>query len=121
LFFAINKIGAISNFIHPKMPVKNTEMILKEMNPKAIFIMDNMYEKLEILKEKSISQKYVVVNISNYLQKNPQPKHDFHQILYHLFLNKYDNYIEYIDYFSKKYKKQGLFCPDFKILLNFYN
>ncbi|MFO7887914.1 MAG: class I adenylate-forming enzyme family protein [Eubacteriales bacterium] len=67
LFFAINKIGAVSNFIHPQMPVKTTENILKKMNPKAVFVLDEMHEKLEILKKHSISNQYVIVKISDYL------------------------------------------------------
>jgi len=67
LFFAINKVGAVSNFIHPKMPVKSTEKILKKMNPTAIFLLDEMHEKLQVLKEQSISKQYVIVKISDYL------------------------------------------------------
>lgn len=67
LFFAINKIGAISNFIHPQMPIENNIKILKEMNPKAVFLLDTMDEKLKTLKKNSISEKYVIIRISDYL------------------------------------------------------
>lgn len=39
-FYAINKIGGISNFIHPDIPVKDSRDLLLKMKPKALFILD---------------------------------------------------------------------------------
>src|SRR6056297_571408 len=67
LFFAINKIGAISNFIHPQMPIKSNKSILEKMKPKAVFLLDTMEEKLKTLKNNSISERYIIIRISDYL------------------------------------------------------
>jgi long-chain acyl-CoA synthetase len=67
LFFAINKIGAISNFIHPQMPIESNKQILEKMNPKAVFLLDSMHEKLRTLRDNSIADCYVIVRVSDYL------------------------------------------------------
>src|SRR6056297_1454132 len=67
LFFAINKIGAVSNFIHPHMPINSDKSILNKMNPKAVFLLDTMDEKLNNLQNNSISDNYVIIKISDYL------------------------------------------------------
>lgn len=55
-FYAINKIGGISNFIHPEIPVKDYQDLLFKIQPKALFLLDNFkkqheaFEKLNIFK-----------------------------------------------------------------------
>ena len=44
-FYAINKIGAIANIVHPLTPVNVLEEMLTETNSKAIFVLDILMEK----------------------------------------------------------------------------
>jgi len=80
LFFAINKMGAISNFIHPQMPIKSNKSILKKMKPKAVFLLDTMEETLFNLRKNSISDKYILVKISDYLPTRTKYFYKFKEI-----------------------------------------
>jgi len=99
LFYAINKIGAISNFIHPLLPVNDHIELLHEMNPKAVFMLDSFYEKLNELKSGGLKTKFVLVKTSDYL-----PVH-----LKFLYMFKEINYRKQINFdFDTNYYKQIL-------------
>ena len=44
-FYAVNRIGAIANIVHPLTPPDVLEEILKTSHSKAIFILDVLMEK----------------------------------------------------------------------------
>lgn len=44
-FYAINKIGAIADIVHPLMPPLGLQKILEQIPPKAIFMNDVFYRK----------------------------------------------------------------------------
>lgn len=43
-FYAINRLGAVANVIHPLTPVDELKEILESVESKAIFVMDILYE-----------------------------------------------------------------------------
>lgn len=45
LFYALNKIGAIANFVHPLSKQKNFEHYLEEVNSDILFVYDGAYEE----------------------------------------------------------------------------
>lgn len=68
-FYAINKIGAIANIIHPLSSENEIKQYLKEAKSNFIFISDISYNKLKGIKYK----KAVVIPISNsmkFIMKN---------------------------------------------------
>jgi long-chain acyl-CoA synthetase len=54
LFYAINKINAISNFIHPEIPIKDYEELLLKIKPKALFLLDSFKKQQETFKALNI-------------------------------------------------------------------
>lgn len=44
-FYALNKIGAVSNFIDPRKSVEEVDMLLGNMSTKACIVLDDMWEK----------------------------------------------------------------------------
>lgn len=63
VFYATNKIGAISEMIHPLSSPKEIETFLKMSHSKTVFMYDQIYEKMEDTL-KNISIKTVLVDIS---------------------------------------------------------
>lgn len=52
MLYAINKLGAIANFIHPKISVKEFQYQLQLTNPKLVVLFDKNYRKLKPLAKK---------------------------------------------------------------------
>ncbi|MBN1624038.1 MAG: acyl--CoA ligase [Clostridia bacterium] len=50
LFYAVSKIGAVSNFIHPQMPVSQISSMLLSMNPAHIWVPGFMVTTIKELK-----------------------------------------------------------------------
>lgn len=66
-FFAINKIGAIVNFIHPSNSENEIKDSLNEVESKVIIAIDSNYFKLENIITKTKVQKVIVVSLNNYM------------------------------------------------------
>ncbi len=66
VFYALSKIGAISNFVHPLTPPAQLEGIMKHTNSKGVFLLD-----LFAAEYKSIIDKYmtIVCSVSDYCNK----------------------------------------------------
>ncbi len=65
LYYALNKLGAISNFIHPQLAIAEHVDLLKKMRPKMIFLLDTMPGKVDKLREAGISSDFRLVSISD--------------------------------------------------------
>lgn len=63
-FYAINKIGAVSDMIHPLLSPKEIASYLKETNAKILFLYDALYEKLVPYLEDTAVQKVILLSIS---------------------------------------------------------
>ena len=90
LYYALNKIGAISNFIHPNISISENKEILKEINPKAIFLLDSMYDKINEFRKNGINSKCIIVSISESLTNK-------HKLLYKVKERYYKAKIEISD------------------------
>lgn len=100
-FYAINKMGAIANIIHPLMPPLGLKKILSDISCKAIFVFDMFYNGIkEILKEFDIN--VVVCSASDYLPS--YQKYPFRLICYPKTIkNKYGVKIFNYEKIKKKY------------------
>ena len=80
LFYAVNKIGAISNLIHPFTPFNQVKAIMEKTNTKVAFLFEQRIAK-EVEKYREIADKVLVTRIEDDLPF-------FKKAFYHLFLNR---------------------------------
>ena len=80
IFYALNKIGAITNFVHPLTPYNQVKLIITKTNAKLAFLFEQCVAK-EVNKYRQLADMIYVTRIEDYL---PLPK----RICYHLFKNK---------------------------------
>lgn len=66
-FFAINKIGAIVNFIHPACGENEIKNSINEMESKVILAIDSNYWKLESIVSDTPIEKVILVSITHYM------------------------------------------------------
>ncbi|MEN6328696.1 MAG: AMP-binding protein [Methanobacteriaceae archaeon] len=67
MFYAINKLGALANMIHPLSAPKEMEFYLKHVESKFILIGDFSYPHLKKVQSNLELKKVVVARISDYL------------------------------------------------------
>lgn len=79
IFYALNKIGAITYFIHPLTPFDQLLDIINKSHTKYAFVFEQRVAK-EIDKFKAIKDICVVTRIENYLPL-------FKKLSYHIFMN----------------------------------
>jgi len=100
-FYALNKIGAIANMIHPLSSEEEIKLYLKETNSVAFVMIDICYEKVRNVIDDTTVRKTVVVSARNSMPlllgvgyfltqgyKIKKPKHDEHYIYWNEFLLK---------------------------------
>jgi len=109
LFYAINKIGAISNFLHPETPVQDYQIILENIKPQAIFSLDSMPELISELAKWNCTEQLFIVKASEFMP--------FHLKLWmlpedlrHRKLNRHNPGVHY---YPAKYKPAVHGCPSF--------
>ncbi len=69
MFYAINKLGAIANMIHPLSAPKEIEFYMKHVDSKFILIGDFSYRNLNKVQDNLDIERIVVAKISDYLSK----------------------------------------------------
>lgn len=79
LFYALNKIGAIANLVHPFTPFNQIISILKKTETKVAFMFEQRIAK-EVTKYRDLANKIVVTRVEDFL---PLGK----KIIYHTFMN----------------------------------
>ena len=79
LFYAVNKLGAISNFVHPFTPFNKIEEIIKKTNTKVAFLFEQRIAK-EVDKYRESKNKIYVTRIEDDLPL-------FKKLFYHFFMN----------------------------------
>lgn len=79
LFYALNKIGAIVNLVHPFTPYNQIISIFKKTNTKVAFMFEQRIAK-EVHRYRELSDKIVVTRVEDFL---PLGK----RIIYHAFMN----------------------------------
>ena len=66
-FFAINKIGAVVNFIHPVSGENEIKNSVNDMNSKVIIAIDSNYWKIESIINETKVEKVILVSLNNYM------------------------------------------------------
>ena len=79
LFYAVNKIGAIANMVHPFTPYNQIREIMRKTNTKLTFLFEQRIAK-EVEKYRLIADKVIVTRVEDYL---PCLK----KMMYHTFMN----------------------------------
>ena len=79
IFYALNKIGAVSNFVHPFTPFNQIQAIIKKTNTKYSFLFEQRIAK-EVDAYREVSEKIYVTRIEDYLPFFPK-------FIYHNFMN----------------------------------
>ena len=79
LFYAVNKIGAISNLIHPFTPFNQVKEIMEKTNTKVAFLFEQRIAK-EVDKYRELANKVYVTRIEDDLPF-------FKKLCYHIFMN----------------------------------
>lgn len=100
IFYALNKIGAITDFLHPFTPFNQTESVFEKTHCKYAFLFEQRIAK-EVESYRLISDRIFVTRIEDYLPL-------FKKFVYHFFMNK------------KIRKKLGKYHGGFKGFKYFY-
>ena len=79
LFYAINKIGAVSNFVHPFTPFNQVKEIIEKTNTKVAFLFEQRIAK-EVDDYRELVDKVYVTRIEDDLPL-------FKKLYYHIFMN----------------------------------
>ena len=79
LFYAINKIGATSNLIHPFTPFNQVKAIMDKTNTKVAFLFEQRIAK-EVTRYRDIADKIYVTRVEDDLPF-------FKKLFYHIFMN----------------------------------
>ena len=79
LFYAVNKLGAIANFVHPYTPFNKVEEIIKKTNTKVAFLFEQRIAK-EVDKFRESNSQIYVTRIEDDLPF-------FKKLFYHFFMN----------------------------------
>ena len=113
-FFAINKIGAIVNFIHPSSSENEIKDSLNEVDSKVIIIIDNNYFKLENIIKNTKLEKAIIVSVLHYMPLLNKFKYQFHnKVTLKLSKNNkkyitWQNFMENADnFYLKEYAQNG--------------
>lgn len=73
LFYAINKIGAVSNMVDVRYTKQATEMYLKEVKSKLLITLDLCYKKVDDIIDKTDVEKVLIVSPTNSVAKTLKP------------------------------------------------
>ena len=80
LFYALNKIGAIVNLVHPFIPYNQTKLIFKKTHSKYAFLFEQRVAK-EVEHYRSFAEHVYVCRVEDYLPF-------FKKFVYHTFMNR---------------------------------
>lgn len=78
LFYALNRIGAIANFVDPKSSIKELEQAVTESKSKLLFIIDE--ESKKIKHEANIVEEIITVSLSESLPVHQKIKREVKKI-----------------------------------------
>ncbi len=113
-FYALNKIGAISNMIHPLSGEQEIKMYLNSTNSVMLVMIDVCYEKIKnIIKETNV-YKTIVVSASDSMPFWLGLGYSFTQGLKVEKPRKSTEYIYYKDFLLKSYNYHGNYAVEMK-------
>jgi len=61
MFYALNRIGAVANMIHPLLAAKEIQQLVEKVQSKAVFVLDAVYDKIAALEWKIPAKPKVIV------------------------------------------------------------
>lgn len=107
-FYAINKIGAIANMIHPLSGQQEIKNYLKEVNSKMIITIDSSYNKITNIADETNLQKIVLVSPADsmpiwtkmaykFSQRKNKLTHDIRTLSWDRFIKNGSNYNKKIE------------------------
>ena len=103
LIYALNKVGAVVNLVHPFTPFNQVKNIINKTNTKLAFIFEQRVAK-EVEKYREIADMVIVTRVEDYLPLFPK-------IIYHFLnrkirskLGRYTNKFHGFNYFHKMKK-----------------
>lgn len=107
-FYAINKIGAIANMIHPLSGQQEIKNYLREVNSKMIITIDSSYNKITNIADETNLQKIVLVSPADsmpiwtkmaykFSQRKNKLTHDIRAISWDNFIKNGSNYNKEIE------------------------
>ena len=67
MFYAINKVGAVSNMIHPLSAEKEIEFYLNEARSEIILTLDQFYSKIEAIRKNVKLSKAIIASVKDEL------------------------------------------------------
>ncbi|MBE5806566.1 MAG: acyl--CoA ligase [Clostridiales bacterium] len=108
-FFAINKIGAIVNFIHPSSGENEIKASVNEMDSKIIFVIDSNYSKIESIINDTKIEKVILVSLTDYMSFINKLRYHKNKVRITLTRNN-DRYIIWHDFISNV---SNLFLTDY--------
>ncbi len=79
LFYAVNKLGAVSNLIHPFTPFNQVKAIMDKTNTKVAFLFEQRIAK-EVTRYRDIADRIYVTRVEDDLPF-------FKKLFYHIFMN----------------------------------
>lgn len=103
MIYAVNKIGAVLNMIHPLSSENEFKEYINKVNAKIILILDTFYEKLEKIKNDINLEHIIVASIDevlptlkaiayNFTNKKPSIEQTNKTIYWRSFVSNTDNY-----------------------------
>ena len=106
LFYAINSLGGISNFIHPQIPIKDYEDLLKKIKPKALFVLSTFKNQQKAFKDLKVFDFIYLIKSNEFMTLSYKfittPKEFYYKSLSNL------------PYYKEKHNEQNLdFQKDF--------
>lgn len=67
IFYALSRLGAISNMIDPRTSAEGIKEYIKEVDSKIVVVMDLFYEKVESIREDTNIQKTITISAKDSL------------------------------------------------------
>ena len=111
-FYALNKIGAIANMIHPLSAQNEIKNFLNEVNSKMIIVIDIAYNKVINIADETKLEKIVTVKASDSM---PFIKKYFYNITNKSKLIRDDRYVNWSNFIkSSKMKKENIEKIEYK-------
>lgn len=99
-FFAINKIGAVVNFIHPVSSENEIKASINEMDSKIIIAIDDNYWKIETIIADTKIKKTILVSLTDYMSFINKLRYHKNKVRLTL-TNNNDKYIIWHDFINQ--------------------
>ena len=111
--YALNKIGAIANMVHPLSSEDEIFFSVESTNSKILIMLDTFYEKVENIMDKTSLEKVVFVSASDYMPVYLKYFYKISQIGKYKKYPKRDIFYNWHNFYKKYYSKEYIKFPKF--------